>query len=50
MAKVSNQMISCELMENSRVEYTHCDMIDSDIAPLKDEKAVFHNTEAYITL
>ena len=50
MTKVSNQMISCELMENSGIEYAHCDMIDSDIAPLEDKKAVFHDAEAHITL
>ena len=43
-------MVCGELVENSRVQYPHCDVVDSDVAALEHEEAVLHHSEAHKTL
>ena len=37
VTEITDYVVSSELMENSRVEYPHSDMVDPDVASLKDK-------------
>ena len=50
MTKVPDDVVCVELVENSSVKNPHGDMVNSDVAALKHEKAVFHDSKAYVTL
>ena len=50
MAKIADQVICTELMEDPCVKYAHDHVIDSDVASLKHEETVLHHSEPHIAL